>query len=104
MVGIGQVWRLYRGAERVADIVVEDTDMPWLVGRVVPAPGFAALRPVFAREQEILDAPGDLDAEAWERAYEPISRLTLASPAGPVAEFLLHVDGDEARFRWADEP
>jgi hypothetical protein len=27
----------------------------------------------------------------------------LVSPSGPVPEFILHIDGDEAWFRWSDE-
>ncbi|MDK0524423.1 hypothetical protein [Streptomyces sp. ML-6] len=26
------------------------------------------------------------------------------APGGPVAEFLLHIEGDRAWFRWNDEP
>ncbi|MCF6468429.1 hypothetical protein FAF44_08500 [Nonomuraea sp. MG754425] len=31
-------------------------------------------------------------------------RLDLVSPRGPVAEFLLHVEGDRASFRWSEGP
>lgn len=99
-----RTWRLYRGAELLADIVVEDTDMPWVTGRVLARPGLEELRPAFEREWALINEADDLDYDAWERAYEPISRLTLASPTGPVAEFLLHIEGDEARFRWSAEP
>lgn len=30
--------------------------------------------------------------------------MTLVSPDGPVAGFLLHIQGDRADFRWSDEP
>jgi hypothetical protein len=30
--------------------------------------------------------------------------VSLASPDGPVAEFLLHIEGDRAWFRWSEEP
>lgn len=99
-----QVWSLFRGRELLAEIVVADVDMPWSTGRVIARAGLAEFRPVFEREIALVDAPGELDYEAWERAYEPISELTLESPTGPVGDFLLHIDGDEARFRWSDDP
>jgi len=101
---VGQVWQLYRGQELLAEITVDRTDMPWLIGGIATRPGFEAIRPAFEREVAIVDAEGDLDYEAWQEAYEPISRLTLVSPAGPAADFLLHVRGEEAWFRWSDEP
>ncbi len=30
--------------------------------------------------------------------------MTLTSPDGPVPEFLLHIEGEQAWFRWSDEP
>ena len=98
-----ELWRLYRGAELLAEIVVDGVDMPWFQGRVVPRPAFEELRPVFARELALLEAI-DEDYDAWEQAYAPIDELTLAAPTGPVADFLLHIDGDRASFRWSAEP
>jgi hypothetical protein len=43
--------------------------------------------------------------EEWDRIYGRIAdALSLLPPRGPVPEFLLHVEGDEAWFRWSDEP
>ncbi len=44
-------------------------------------------------------------AEAWERAYDAVqAAVVLRYPGGgDVPEFLLHVDGDEAWWRWNDE-
>jgi hypothetical protein len=75
------------GGELLAEIVVEDADMPWLTGRIVAKPGFEEFRPAFQQELALIDAEDDLDYEAWEWAYAPISRLTLASPTGPVPTF-----------------
>ncbi len=59
---------------------------------------------MFARELALLDGI-DGHVEEWEAAYAEIERrVSLSSPDGPVAEFLLHIDGDRAWFRWSDEP
>ncbi len=36
------VWRLYRDDELLGEIRVEGSDFPWLYGRFVAQPGFAA--------------------------------------------------------------
>ncbi|MEU2296853.1 hypothetical protein [Streptomyces antibioticus] len=106
----GEIWQV-RGAdggERVGEIRIDDADFPWLSGRFGPGPGFADVEPFFARELALLEA--GLEAEGydwqeWARAYEEVRRrVRLVSPSGPVAEFLLHIQGEQAWFRWSDEP
>lgn len=102
-----QIWTLHRRAddELVAALVVTGGDFPWLHARVEDRPGLAALRPLFAEELRLLD-DGDGDVAAWERAYDAVSAaVRLRYPdGGEVPEFLLHLDGDEAWWRWSDEP
>ncbi|WP_406194026.1 hypothetical protein OH807_04250 [Kitasatospora sp. NBC_01560] len=98
----GSTWRLLRGDEPIGEIHVDDGDFPWLSGGFAPAPGFAAVRPWFEESRALLDAE---DHEAFDRSYDRIAdALTLVAPDGPVAEFLLHIDGGRASFRWSDEP
>ncbi|MFI9815914.1 hypothetical protein [Saccharothrix variisporea] len=106
---VGGVWRLQRGDELLGEVLVEDGDFPWLSGRFRPQPAFAEVKPLFDEELALTEALADSDSaedvEAWERVYERIAgALTLVAPHGPVPEFLLHVQGDEAWFRWSDEP
>ncbi|MDX3098113.1 hypothetical protein PV703_24900 [Streptomyces sp. ME01-24h] len=108
---VGGIWRLLSDGEPVGVITVEEADFPWLSGRFTPGPAFARVRPLFARElalmQTAMTAPAEEDEPwaAWEAAYEEVRRtVTLHSPSGPVAEFLLHVEGDQAWFRWSEEP
>ncbi|RPK59435.1 hypothetical protein EES43_18670 [Streptomyces sp. ADI96-02] len=103
----GTIWRLRRGAELVGEIAVDDPDFPWLHGRFIPGPGYDdTLRDLFDRELallERLDEEGsDESAEAWETVYGEVNRiLVLSGPQGVnVAEFLLHIRGDRAWFRW----
>ena len=60
------------------------------------------MKPWFDEALALIEAD---DLERFEAAYDRISEeLMLVSPSGPVADFLLHIDGDEAWFRWSEEP
>ena len=99
------VWRLRAGDEPAGDLVVEDSDFPWLRGSFRPAPAFEGVRALFAEELRLLDDIDD-DGTAWDDAYGKVeSAVTLIAPDGrPVPEFLLHIDGTTAWWRWSDEP
>ncbi|MFI9331309.1 hypothetical protein ACIGZJ_27705 [Kitasatospora sp. NPDC052868] len=97
-----QIWRLERQGELVGEIVIEESDFPWLHGRFLPGPAFPAMEPVFTRSLALSEAE---DRDAFDTAYEEIAKtVSLASPSGPVAEFLLHIQGGTAWFRWSDDP
>ncbi|MFI6602988.1 hypothetical protein ACIBHX_42655 [Nonomuraea sp. NPDC050536] len=105
MGGTGDEWRLMRGDDLLGVISVENGDFPWLSGRFSAESGFDEVKPWFDRELELVDADGELDVEAWEEIYSRIEQtVTLVGPSGPVPEFLLHISGDEAWFRWSNEP
>jgi hypothetical protein len=101
----GRVWRLVRGGELLADLVVTGGDFPWLNAEVQPAAGFADVRPLFDEELRRLEHLDD-EPEQWEAAYRRIREtVRLVAPDGrPVPEFLLHIEGDDAWWRWSDEP
>ncbi|MEU0394347.1 hypothetical protein ABZ208_16490 [Streptomyces sp. NPDC006208] len=105
---MGDIWRVLGAAgDAVGDIVIDEADFPWLHGRFVPGPGFATVEPLFHRELELLERydEDETAGEEWEAVYADIGRaVSLVSPTGPVAEFLLHIEGDRAWFRWSDEP
>lgn len=99
-----------RGDDLVGEVLVDDADFPWLSGKFVPAPAFAEVKHLFDEELALMEAwieadqATDEDIQAWEDAYARIAGLMqLVAPEGPVAEFLLHVQGAEAWFRWSDE-
>ncbi|MER7057652.1 MULTISPECIES: hypothetical protein [unclassified Streptomyces] len=92
------------GAE-VGEIVIDDPDFPWLSGRFRAGPGFGAVQDLFARELALAERDDEGHWEEWETVYAEIERrVRLVSPDGPVAEFLLHIQGERAWFRWSDEP
>ncbi|MHA5050982.1 hypothetical protein [Streptomyces sp. SD15] len=104
MTFVGETWRLLGPSGVVGEIVIEEADFPWLHGRFVGRPGFAELRPLFDRELALV-ARIDEAYEEWEAAYEKVAAaVTLVAPDHPVADFLLHIDGDKAWFRWTEEP
>src|SRR4029077_11921951 len=91
------VWRLVRGEELLAELVVTDADFPWLNARVRPAAGFAGVRLLFDDELRRLE-DHDEEPEQWEAAYRSICEVVrLLAPDGrAVAEFLLHIEGENA--------
>ncbi|MFH7334390.1 hypothetical protein [Streptomyces sp. KHY 26] len=102
---VGQVWWVRAGEDPVGAIAIDDADFPWLSGVFTPAPGFAAVRGLFARELALTDWDDEECREEWEGVYDEIRRrVTLTAPGGPVPEFLLHIEADRAWFRWSDEP
>ncbi|MER6322042.1 hypothetical protein ACWDF1_03070 [Streptomyces coelicoflavus] len=94
--------RAEAGAE-IGEILIEDADFPWLSGRFRAGPAYGAVRDLFARELALAEGGGA--GPEWETVCAEIERrVRLVSPDGPVAEFLLHIEGDRAWFRWSDEP
>lgn len=99
----GTTWRLLRRDALLGTITITGADFPWLHGTFTPEPAFAEVKPWFDEVLALMAA--EEYEEPFDAACERIAQaLTLASPTGPVAEFLLHVDGAEAWFRWSDEP
>jgi hypothetical protein len=89
----------------VAELLVTGGDFPWLNATVRATPAFGEVRPLFAEELRLLGRL-DEDPEAWEAAYDRVRlEVSLVRPDGfAVPEFLLHVDGKDAWWRWSDEP
>jgi len=99
----GDIWRLLRGDAVVAELVVEGPDMPWFVGRVQTRPAFEPLRPLFAEVRRLVDQP-QFDEPAWSAAVERTwqeARL-VAADGRDVSEWVLYLDGSQARWRWTD--
>ncbi|MER5914014.1 hypothetical protein ABT124_26925 [Streptomyces sp. NPDC001982] len=101
----GETWHVHSGPESVGEILIDEADFPWLSGKFTPSPAFASVQDLFARELALADQDDDAHWEQWEEAYDEIRRcVSLSSPDGPVPEFLLHIEGDRAWFRWSDKP
>jgi hypothetical protein len=101
----GQRFSLASSHQLVAELVVTGGEFPWLSATVRATPAFDLLQPLFAGELRLLDRL-DQDVEAWEAAYDGLrQKVILERPDGfAVPEFLLHVDDEDAWWRWSDEP
>ncbi|MFY1652087.1 hypothetical protein ACN27J_14465 [Solwaraspora sp. WMMB762] len=106
--GYGASWSLRdHDGVLLAELAVTDGDFPWLYATLRPTEAFAPLRPIFDAELRAMRVTEDgPDDGAWERAYQQVrAAVVLIDPDGAaVPEFLLHVEGDEAWWRWSDEP
>jgi hypothetical protein len=101
---IGDKWRLRCRGEEVASLEVTDADQPWLIAAVHASPRFADVRDAFDEEAVLVD--GDELGPAWEAAYTRIREsFELLYPDGTVVpEFILHIEGERAWWRWNDQP
>jgi len=100
------VWQLADGERTIARLVVTGSDFPWLHARVEPHDGFEDIRPMFDDELRLLDPLDDDHVSEWEDAYRRVRQsLSLIKPDGhAVPEFLLHIEGLQAWWRWSDTP
>jgi hypothetical protein len=99
-------WLLKTGDTLVGSIDVTGTDQPWFTGHFYPEPGFAEFGDLFKRELALVEGNVDAEIAQWEEVYGSIrNRLRLLTPDGAVVpEYLLHIDGEDAWFRYSDEP
>lgn len=100
----GDVWTLRLRERLLGTIELAATDFPWVSGTWTPTAAYEEVAPLFADELQLLDAD---DNSAWDQAYQSIydAGVRLHYPDGrQVPEFLLHIDGTMAWFRWSDEP
>ncbi|MFG3029111.1 hypothetical protein ACGFZJ_11350 [Streptomyces sp. NPDC048253] len=95
-------WRLLSGSTLVGTIYVDEPGMPWQRGRFSAEPAFSQFKPWFDEINALVEAG---EFERFDVVYDLIEgALTLQSPSGPVAEFLLHIDQERAWFRWDEAP
>jgi hypothetical protein len=96
-------WRLKRGNVVLGTLSELSIDQPFGVYRFEPTPDFEGVRPLFDEELRLLNTRRSTSRE-WEEASERIEGLglTLVSPdeAQIIDDFLLHIDGDRAWFRY----
>ena len=95
-------WEIHaRDGQILGRLEVIGPDMPWFECKFTPTHEWGAVAPLFHDELELLDRD---DMAAWERAYQRIQNLGLVLRAtdgtAVVSEFLLHVDGENARLRY----
>ena len=97
----GTPWKLMRGTELLGTLEVLGPDQPWLNARFTAPPTFEEVRAHFEEELRLLNADR---MEEWAAAWERILALGLwldpQDGGPPIGDFLLHVDGESAWFRY----
>jgi len=99
-------WRLVQGETLLGTLAAKDVDQPFYRTTFEPTSAFEPLRPLFDEELRLMDAidPDREDWTAWGAAYSRIERLGLRleplDGGDPITEFLLHVSGRDAWFRY----
>jgi hypothetical protein len=93
--------QLMHGTTVLGTLTKTDVDMPWVQCTFVPTPAFATIQPLFEAEQQALTDQNDV---LWEQLYEQIDalglRLVNQDKGQSIGQFLLHIDGDQAWFRY----
>lgn len=95
-------FELLRGGTVLGVVTLEgrECDFPWLVGRLEPSAAYAAIQPLFAELDRVLEAEGfdDESAALHERVMGPGVQMRPL-PDGAVSEVLgLSISG--ARVSW----
>ncbi len=94
-------YRVYRGDQLLGTLSRVDGDMPWHHGTFEPTAAFESVRPLFDRERAILDADRMDEWEiAWDEIAAPGLRLEPVNGGEVIDEFLLHIDGAIAWWRY----
>jgi hypothetical protein len=93
-------WLLKRGGVVLGHLAQCKPDQPFVFCRFTSTSAFEEVRPLFEAELRLLNT-GQM--EDWEKAYQAIDALGLrleSSGGKTINEFLLHIDGVEAWFRY----
>ena len=94
---------LKRGETLLGLLNVYEFDQPWFICHFEPTTNYDGVRALFDQELQLLEAV-DIDVEAWEFAYQAINdlglRLLNMDSREEIDKFLLHIQGDEALFRY----
>ena len=97
----GDTWQLICGTKILGTLTYRTVDQPTFHCDFSPTPDFAAIAPLFAAELNSLNADR---MDQWEKDYQKIDalglRLVPIGAAPEIEEFLLHIEGNTAWFRW----
>jgi hypothetical protein len=93
-------YRVYRGDVLLGTLTETGSDISRWERGFDAAPGFEAVRPLFDRERELLDADRmEKWGEAWDELAEGL-RLEPLDGRDPITGFLLHIDADGQHASW----
>jgi hypothetical protein len=95
------MWHLMQGEALLGILTLSYTDQPFYFCTFEPTASYQIAKPFFERELAFLNAD---DMESWESAYDAIDKLGLClkdiEENVVITEFILHIEADEAWFRY----
>jgi hypothetical protein len=93
---------LKRQDNLLGTLTVYKTDFPWIYCQFKPTSEFESVKPFFDKELELVNSEADWDE--WDKTYQTLLdmnvRMIDTLTGEESREFLLHIDGDEAWFRY----
>lgn len=93
-------YRLHRGDVLLGTLTGTGSDMPWWQGTFKPTDGFDAVRSLFDRERELLNADR---MDEWSTVWDELGEGLWLEPLDgrePITEFLLHIEEDGRMATW----
>jgi hypothetical protein len=101
---VGERWALYEGDDLLGTLTRRDTDMPWFICDFSPTDVFERqYRSRFDESLRLMDSADTREEwDVYEKFYTGLVehlRLEAEPQAAKVTDFLLHIEGSEARFR-----
>lgn len=95
-------YMLKHGSAVLGTLQPYDSDFPWINCKFEPTASYASFKPLFDAERQDLEK--DADMNQWEKLYQKIVDLGVyleaADNSEKIEEFLLHIEGDKAWFRY----
>lgn len=96
-----KAWNLFKEDEILGTLTLLYVDQPFFHCSFEPTQIYQCYKPLFDSEIALLEED---DMEAWEVEYSKIDELgLLLKPKGSgeiINDFLLHIEGDTAWFRY----
>lgn len=99
-------WKLTRDGTLLGKLTYRELDQPWFLCDFEPTTAFQTVAPLFERELQALETgfAKQGDEDKWEEIFAEISQLGLhlepLDQGELITDFLLHIDGKEAWFRY----
>ena len=95
-------WELKKGGELLGVLTEQNIHQPWINCKFQASPAFALYEGLFAEEIRLLNRD---EMELRQQAYQKIDELELAleplnEGGETIKDFILHIDGDRAQFRY----
>jgi hypothetical protein len=94
-------WTPMRGSTELAGLERQGSDTPSFLCSFHAEPAYADVGPLFTEQERVMEAEYWDGAERlWADMHSQMTLLADAESKTPISEFLLRIEGDEARLRY----